>query len=121
MGFLIKSAFWLSLVLLLIPFGGTTATDGEQTVGPVEAFFAAKAAIGDMAGICERQPHVCEIGRSAFTTIGIRAKEGARLAYGVLDEQFGETAATQEPIHTGSVELPQDVVLPVADFQPQAQ
>lgn len=124
MGFLIKSAFWLSLVLFLIPFGGTENSEGQPTVGAVEAFFAARAAIGDMVGLCERQPDVCEVGRSAMQTIGIRAREGARIAYGLLDEHFGETsdvASTSdvvppvEPIHTGSVPLPAEPVAPVQE------
>ena len=65
MGFLIKSAFWLSLVLLIIPFGGK---DGESTVGAVEAFFAARAVVDDMSGLCERRPEACEVGRSALHT-----------------------------------------------------
>lgn len=105
MGFLIKSAFWLSLVLLMIPFGG--ARDDQPAVGPVEALFAARAVIGDVGGLCERQPDACEVGRAAFQTIGLRAKEGARIAYGMLDEHFGETG---EPLHTGSVPTPAQAV-----------
>ncbi len=107
MGFLIKSAFWLSLVLLIIPFGGK---DGESTVGAVEAFFAARAVVDDMSGLCERRPEACEVGRSALHTIGVRAREGARIAYGMLDERFGEepveVAESSEPLHTGSVPVP---------------
>ena len=103
MGFLIKSAFWLSLVLLLIPFGGQ-GSGGEQPVGPVETFLAARAALTDVAGMCERRPDACEVGKAALQTIGVRAREGARIAYGLLDEHFGET--TEEPIHTGSVPVP---------------
>jgi hypothetical protein len=102
MGFLIKSAFWLSLVLLVLPLGGGSE-EGEPSVGAFETFAAAQAAISDMAGLCERQPEVCEVGRSALHTIGIRAKEGARIAYGMLDEHLDETG---EPIHTGSVPVP---------------
>lgn len=99
MGFLIKSAFWLSLVLLVIPLGG--GDNGDQpAVGPVETFFAARAVIADVSGLCERRPEACEIGRSAMQTIGVRAREGARIAYGMLDEHFGEHEA---PLHTGSV------------------
>ena len=111
MGFLIKSAFWLSLVLLVIPFGGTN-DKGEPTVGALETFFAARAVIDDMSGLCERRPEACEVGRSAFHTIGVRAREGARIAYGMLDEQFGEPAQTAETssgedrLHTGSVPVP---------------
>lgn len=79
MFFLIRMAFWFSLVLLLLPFG---TGDG---VNPIQAFFAAKEAVGDMAGICERKPEVCEVGRAAVETIGARAKESARMAYEMLE------------------------------------
>jgi hypothetical protein len=84
MGFLIKSAFWLSLVLLLIPFGGQNG-EGEANVGALDTFLAARAVVTDMANLCERRPDACEIGKSALNTIGVRAKEGARIAYGLLD------------------------------------
>lgn len=112
MGFLIKSAFWLSLVLLVIPFGGASE-NGAPSVGAVETFLAARAVVDDMSGLCERRPQACEVGRSAFQTIGLRAREGARMAYDMLDEHFGEApapaelAAAGEPLHTGSVPLPQ--------------
>lgn len=103
MGFLLKSAFWLSLVLLVIPFGND---EGDaRTIGAVEAFLAARAVIDDMSGLCERRPEACEAGRSAVHTIGVRAREGARIAYDMLDERFGEPG-TEEPVYTGSVPSP---------------
>jgi hypothetical protein len=110
MGFLIKSAFWLSLVLLVIPFGGNA--DGEPSIGPIETFFAARAVVGDMAGLCERRPDACEVGRAAMHTISVRARESARIAYGALDERHDdENAAT--PLYTGSIPVPtrRDTVL----------
>jgi hypothetical protein len=100
MGFLIKSAFWLSLVLLVIPIGGG---DGDSTprVGAIEAFLAAQAVVGDVAGMCERKPEACEVGKSALQTIGVRAKESARIAYGMLDEHVDD--AGEQPVHTGSI------------------
>ncbi len=99
MGFIIRSVFWLSLVLLLVPFGGTGA-DSENTVGPVEAFFAARGAIGDISGMCERKPDVCEIGKSAIYTIGVRAREGARMAMAAIEE---EPVEADTELTTGSV------------------
>jgi hypothetical protein len=87
MGFLIRTALWLSIVLLIIPIGGSD----EGDVGAFQAFFAARAAVEDMVGICERQPQVCETGRAAFDTIASRAREGARLAHAWLGE-FGNDA-----------------------------
>lgn len=102
MGFLIKSAFWLSLVLLVIPFGGND-TDGQAPVGPVETFMAARAVISDVADLCDRRPDACEVGRAAFNTIGVRAREGARIAYTMLDEHFAEEG---DNVHTGSIPVP---------------
>jgi hypothetical protein len=90
MGFLIRTGFWFSLVLLLLPFDTVESPDGAPSVSAVQAFFAAREAVGDVAGICERKPEVCETGKSALHTIGVRAREGARIAYELLDERFGE-------------------------------
>jgi hypothetical protein len=83
MGFLIRMAFWFSLVLLVLPLG----TDGTTGVNPIQAFFAAKEAVEDMSGICERKPEVCNVGRAAMETIGARAKESARMAYEMLEDK----------------------------------
>lgn len=84
MSFLIRMAFWFSLVLLALPLG--PADDGSPVVSPIQAFFAAKEAVDDMAGICERKPEVCEVGKAAMHTICARAKESARIAYEMLEE-----------------------------------
>lgn len=99
MGFLIRTAFWFSLVLLILPIDYGNEQEGEG-VGAIQALFAAREAVGDVAGICERKPDVCETGKSAFHTIGVRARESARMAYEILDEQFGEPDPS---IQTGSV------------------
>lgn len=121
MGFLIRMAFWFSLVLLALPLD--TGTNG-QSISPIQAFFAAREAVDDVSGICERKPDVCEVGKAAMQTIGARARETARIAYEMLEENGkpapaddigaliateGETASpTAEPTDsaaTGSVTL----------------
>lgn len=93
MGFLIRCAFWLSLVLLIIPIGG--AGDAEtDTVGPIQALVAAREAVGDLGAICERKPDVCVTGKAALHTIGVRAREASRIAFELLDEKVGEPDAT---------------------------
>lgn len=95
MGFLIRMAFWFSLVLLALPLdpGG-----GPSGVSPIQAFFAARAAVDDISGICERQPDVCDVGRAAMQTIGVRAKESARIAYEMLEENGVTTDGQAEDI-----------------------
>ncbi|MFN3764519.1 MAG: DUF5330 domain-containing protein [Aliihoeflea sp.] len=88
-GFLFKSAFWLSIALLFIPLAPSSET-GEPQVGAMDAFFAAREAISDVTGICERKPEACEVGGALVGSMGVRAREGARLAYEALDGQFGE-------------------------------
>ena len=93
MFFLMRMTFWFSLVLLMLPFGG--GDDGQQ-VGPLKALMTVREAVGDIAGICERKPDVCETGKSALHTIGVRAKAGARIAYDMLGEP-------DDTIKTGTV------------------
>ena len=104
MGFIIKSAFWLSLVLLLIPVSGDDTT---ETVGPIQAFFAAREAVGDIAGMCERKPDVCVTGRLALSTITVRARESARYAMEMLEDESAADApadvASSDHITTGTV------------------
>jgi len=95
MGFLIRMAFWFSLVLLALPLD---PVGGASGVSPVQAFFAARAAVDDISGICERQPDVCDVGRAAMQTIGVRAKESARIAYEMLEENGVSTDGQSEDI-----------------------
>lgn len=90
MGFLLRMAFWFSLVLLVLPFDLGEAANDQPSVGALQTFLAAREAVGDVSGICERKPDVCEIGKSALHTVGLRAREAARIAYEVLDSQFGQ-------------------------------
>lgn len=100
MGFLIRAAFWFSLVLLALPFDIGPDEAGRESVGAVQALVAAREAVGDIAGICERKPEVCETGKSAMRTITVRAKETAKIAAAMLDD---ETAEPDTSTTTGSI------------------
>jgi hypothetical protein len=104
MGFLIRTAFWLSLVLLVIPFDVSDRADTTETVGPIQAFLAARDAVGDVAGMCERQPTVCEVGRAAVHTIGLKARETARIAYAWIEDEQKAPSEPDTQIMTGSIE-----------------
>lgn len=96
MGFLIRTGFWFSLVLLFLPIA---PEEGTETVSPLAALVAARDAIGDVSGMCEREPQVCETGRAALQTIGVRARESARIAYQMLEDE----PAASDAITTGGV------------------
>lgn len=110
MGFLIRCVFWLSLVLLIIPLnvGNGGDKDSQPAVGPIQAFLAARDAVQDVAGICERKPDVCTTGRAALYTIGARAREGARLASEMVDgdEPVAGAALPDTSLTTGTVAIP---------------
>jgi len=111
MFFLIRMAFWFSLVLLALPLSVGSDEPGQDSVGPIQALFAARDAVGDIAGICERKPDVCETGKSAMHTITARAKETAKIAAAMLDDKGSEPDTSPDTsLATGSVA--EDVVLP---------
>lgn len=86
MFFLLRMAFWFSLVLLALPFNSGTDQAGGESVGAIQALAAASQAVGDISGLCERQPEVCEVGRSALHTVTVRAIETAKMAAGMLED-----------------------------------
>jgi uncharacterized protein DUF5330 len=104
MRFLLRVTFWLGVVLILLPSGGSQPLPKSQ-VSAGEAFSAARAAVSDMQQFCERQPNVCEVGSQTAVTLGQRAQVGAKMLYEFLQERFGndEGATVQS---TGTVTAP---------------
>ena len=97
MMFLLRTAFWLSVVIFLIPVDHAAeqqaAAATVQPIGALEAASAAQATISDMSGFCGRNPAACEIGGRIGTTFMLKARTGARLAYQFFDEKLSGTAA----------------------------
>ena len=104
MWFLLRVAFWLGVVLVLLPVGSSQPVPQSQ-VSVGETFSAARAAMSDMQQFCERQRDVCTVGSQAAVTLGQRAQAGAKILYEFLSERFGhdEPAVVRT---TGSVPLP---------------
>src|SRR5262249_31658523 len=88
MRFLLRMAFWLGVVLVLLPSAGTEPPPRVR-VGTAEAVSAARAAVGDLRSFCDRQPEACSIGSQAAVAIGHRAQAGAKMLYEFLNEQLG--------------------------------
>jgi hypothetical protein len=88
MRFLLRMAFWLTLVLVLLPSGGSQ-TGPKINVSAFEAMSAAKATVSDVGSFCERQRDACALGSQAAVAIGHRAQAGARMLYQYLHEHLG--------------------------------
>ena len=95
MFFLLRMAFWLGLVLVLLPREKTPESDKLPQVGASEAVSAASAAVSDVSQFCKRQPAACEVGGQAATVIGQRAQDGARKLYQIITDKRSD--------HTGSI------------------
>jgi Family of unknown function (DUF5330) len=96
MFFLLRMAFWLGLVLVLLPREKTPDSEKLPQVGTSQAVSAATAAVSDMSQFCKRQPAACEVGGQAATVIGHRAQEGARKLYQIITDKRASD-------HTGSI------------------
>jgi hypothetical protein len=123
MFFLLRVAFWLGLVLVLLPSGGSQ-TPPKVKVSAGDAVSAATAAVSDVRHFCERQPDACAVGSQAAVAIGYRAQAGAKMLYEFLNEQLGP-AATGSVTSTRAVHplplptpRPSQHTLTPADLQP---
>jgi hypothetical protein len=112
MFFLLRMAFWLGLVLVLLPRDKTPESDKLPQIGASEAVSAATAAVSDMSQFCKRQPAACEVGGQAATVIGQRAQEGARKLYKIITDK-------KSPDHTGSIRNVEEAEAASADMAPR--
>jgi hypothetical protein len=123
MFFLLRMAFWLGLVLVLLPREKTPDSDKLPQVSVGDAVQAATAAVSDMSQFCKRQPQACEVGGQAATVIGVRAEEGARKIYRSITDKKADddkksdadkksedkkTDGKKSPDHTGSIGIEAD-------------
>jgi hypothetical protein len=100
MFFLLRIAFWLTLVLVLLPSGSGSQQSAQAKVGATDAMVAAGAAVSDMSGFCDRQPDACVVGAQAAAAIGQRAQAGARMVYDFVSDRLDRPSGNGE---TGSV------------------
>jgi hypothetical protein len=103
MFFLLRMAFWVGLVLVLLPREKTPESDKAPQIGAAEAVQAATAAVQDMTQFCKRQPAACEVGGQAATVIGQRAQDGARKIYKIIIDKRAPDIDKRAPDHTGSI------------------
>jgi hypothetical protein len=97
--FLIRTAFWLALIILLIPVSGHDGSGGEATgleISPVEAFQAARHTVSDLAGFCDRNPDTCRTGSAVVRVFGQKAQAGALMVYEYLAEVSEDGAGHRE-------------------------
>jgi hypothetical protein len=132
MFFLLRMAFWLSIVLILLPSGTSQPVQSPNDVGASEAISAASATVQDVRGFCTRQPDACSVGSQVAVSLGYRAQAGAKMLYDFLTETLAShdsgstsrtgsiTKAAQTPVNASQNTLtPADLVPPWHGPQPR--
>src|SRR5947208_9082968 len=94
MKFLLRTAFWLTVVVLLLPLSPAHRTGSASQVSTGEAVSAASAAVSDMRQFCARQPDACVVGSQALTSFGQNARAAGKMHYEFLSEHFGGQPGT---------------------------
>lgn len=100
MMFLLRSAFWISVVILLVPVDDEAVgrtSDVAPPIGAFEAVAAAQTTLADMNGFCGRNPDVCDIGGRIATTFALKARTGAEMLVEFVDARIGPAEPATDP------------------------
>lgn len=93
MFFLLRMAFWLGVVCVLLPSGGAKTAAPDANIDAAQAVTLATAAVSDARGFCARQPDACAVGGKVAVAIGHKAEAGARTLYEFISAKLAEKSA----------------------------
>jgi hypothetical protein len=123
MMFLLRTAFWVSVVLALLPsFAPKRPASVKTDFEPAQAITAASATVTDLSEFCDRQPDACAAGGQLASAFGQRTQEGAKILYDMIGERFARSdrasaGATAEPSSSAAAK-PSQNTLTAADLLP---
>jgi hypothetical protein len=78
MFFLLRAAFWLSLVIIFLPADKPDGSDAPS-VSAFQAISAAHDAFSDVSQFCQRNPDTCVTGSAALQVFGDKLRTGVKL------------------------------------------
>lgn len=87
MFFLLRMAFWLGVVCVLLPGSGSQP---DAQIDAAQAVTLASAAVSDARGFCERQPDACKVGGQVVTALGHKAEAGARTLFQFITARLSD-------------------------------
>ena len=117
MRFLLKLAFWLTIVVLLLPTDRAQQGAPSPQIGTTDAVSATNAVVSDMRRFCVRQPDACAVGSQALVQFGYKAQAGAKMLYEFLGDQLGrEPARDATGALAGGAHRPSQNTLTPADL-----
>lgn len=95
MRFLFRVAFWLTVIVLLLPSDPDGGPDAPQ-VTLVQALDAVRATISDLSQFCIRNPELCETGEAVIQVVADKARYGVEQIQAYLDRNGGQNTLTAE-------------------------
>lgn len=104
MMFLLRAAFWLCVVILLLP-GDPDRPANAPSVTVLELLTAARTAVADLGQMCDRNPDLCETGGEVAQVLADKARYGIEQLQAFLDRQAVE----------GNTLTPEDTAVPWQD------
>jgi hypothetical protein len=116
MRFLLKLAFWLTIVILLLPSDRAQQDASTPQIGTSEAVSAGGAVVADMRQFCARQPDACAVGSQALVEFGHKAQAGAKMLYDFLGEKASHEPARGNLEQVAGARRPSQNTLTPADL-----
>ena len=91
--FFIKCIIFLFLLFVIVSFFAPQEPKGtniaqEDNINARQAIDAVQTTVSDLSNFCTRNTYACTISKEFFSTIGIRARDGAKIIYEYLDKTF---------------------------------
>jgi hypothetical protein len=91
MFFLLRMAFWLTVIFALlpafVPHDNQPAQSAAVKFNAGDAFSAATATVSDLGQFCSRRPEACAIGAQAAAAVGASAQTGMKILLGYLQDR----------------------------------
>ena len=116
MRFLLKLAFWLTIVVLLLPSDRAQQGAPAPQIGTGDAVTATGAVVADVRQFCVRQPDACALGSQALVEFGHKAQTGAKMLYDFLGEKVGREPERGTAEQVAGVRKPSQNTLSPADL-----
>src|SRR5437879_12558857 len=116
MRFLLKLAFWLTIVVLLMPSDRAPQGASAPQIGTSEAVSASGAVVADVRQFCVRQPDACAVGSQALVEFGHKAQAGAKMLYEFLGEKVAREPARGSADQVAGARKPSQNTLTPADL-----
>jgi hypothetical protein len=105
--FLLRTAFWTSVALALLPsFAPTQSSTVPIDLPASDAVTAASATVADVSTFCERRPQACAAGAEFISAFGQRAEAGAKILYELVSERLAKPDRSATPPGAAASTMP---------------